>query len=119
MFLTLAHTKLDVYNVTRLFVKECYSVSKLLPVEERYNMAQQLKRAVLSIQLNIAEGSSRKSNSERNRYYEIARGSLIEIDSIMDAGEDLNYWNKTDLEKFGDYMIRVFMMLSKMISHSN
>ena len=118
MFLALAHTKLDIYNVTRLFVKECYSLSNLLPNEERYNMAQQLKRAALSIQLNIAEGSSRKSNIERNRYYEIARGSLIEIDSILDAGEDLRYWNKTELNELGDNMARVFMMLSKMINTS-
>lgn len=94
MFLALSHTKLDLYNVCRSFVSCCYKASKLLPTDERFNMIQQLRWAALSTQLNIAEGSSRKSEAERRRFYEIARGSLIEIDAILDAGEDLQYWNK-------------------------
>jgi four helix bundle protein len=115
MFLALAHTKLDIYTVTRSFVRCCYMTSKLLPADERFNMVQQLRRSALSTQLNIAEGSSRKSEADRRRFYEIARGSLIEIDAILDAGEDLNYWNKTDLNELGEYILRVFQMLSKMI----
>ena len=43
-----------------------------------------MRRASTSIVLNISEGSSRKSKTERNRYYEIARGSIIEIDSCCE-----------------------------------
>ncbi len=57
-------------------------------------MTQQLRRAALSIQLNIAEGSSRKSAVERRRYYEISRGSVIEIDTILDIAEELEYFKK-------------------------
>jgi four helix bundle protein len=46
-------------------------------------MASQIRRAALSFHLNIAEGSSRKSEVERKRYYEIARGSVIEIDAPL------------------------------------
>ena len=115
MFLTLAHNKLDVYDITKAFVRHCYMVSRLLPADERFNMSQQLKRAALSTQLNIAEGCSRKSEIERKRFYEVARGLLIEIDAILDAGEDLNYWNKNDLNELGEYILRIFKMLSKMI----
>ncbi len=66
MFLPLAHTKLDVFIVGKNFVLSCYRLSKLLPQEERFNMMQQLRRAALSVQLNIAEGSSRKSAFERS-----------------------------------------------------
>jgi len=48
----------------------------MLPSEEKYNLTQQIRRAGLSVKLNIAEGSSRKSESERKRYYEISRGSI-------------------------------------------
>jgi four helix bundle protein len=84
MFLNLAHTKLDVFITGKSLVLSCYKLSKLLPQEEKFNMMQQLRRAALSVQLNIAEGSSRKSAIERRRFYEIARGSLVEVDTIFD-----------------------------------
>jgi four helix bundle protein len=115
MFLKLAHTKLDVFISGKDLVLSCYKISKLLPPDERFNMTQQLRRAALSIQLNIAEGSSRKSDIEKRRYYEIARGSVIEIDTILDIAEELGYFKKEDLTQTGDLIIKTFQMLSKMI----
>ncbi len=68
MFLNLALTKLDVFIIGKSLVLSCYKISKLLPQDERFNMTQQLRRAALSIQLNIAEGSSRKSPIEKRRF---------------------------------------------------
>jgi four helix bundle protein len=115
VFLELAHTKLDVFITGKAFVLSCYKLSKLLPQEERFNMVQQLRRAALSVQLNIAEGSSRKSAIERRRFYEISRGSLIEIDTIFDLVITLEYFKKEDLTESGRLMIKNFQMLSKMI----
>jgi four helix bundle protein len=115
MFLQLAHTKLDVFITGKNLVLACYKVSRLLPPDERFNMTQQLRRAALSIQLNIAEGSSRKSAIERRRFYEISRGSLIEVDTIFDLAVDLEYLNKDELTETGGLLVRTFQMLSKMI----
>lgn len=115
MFLKLAHTKLDVFISGKNLVLSCYKISKLLPPDERFNMTQQLRRAALSIQLNIAEGSSRKSEIERRRYYEISRGSVIEVDTILDIAEELEYFKKEDLTQTGELIIKTFQMLSKMI----
>jgi four helix bundle protein len=115
MFLKLAHTKLDVFITGKSLVLSCYKISGLLPQDERFNMTQQLRRAALSIQLNIAEGSSRKSAIERRRYYEISRGSVIEVDPILDLAEELEYFKKEDLIETGDLIIQTFKMLSKMI----
>lgn len=115
MFLKLAHTKLDVFASGKGLVLSCYKVSKLLPPDERFNMIQQLRRAALSVQLNIAEGSSRKSAIERRRYYEISRGSIIEIDTLLDIAEELEYLNKKGLEQTGVLIVKTFQMLSKMI----
>ena len=71
-------------------------------------MTQQLRRAALSIQLNIAEGSSRKSDVERRRYYEISRGSIIEVDTILDIAVKLEYFKKEDLDETGDLIIKTF-----------
>ena len=115
MFLQLAHTKLDVFTAGKNLVLSCYKISKLLPPDERFNMTQQLRRAALSIQLNIAEGSSRKSAIERRRYYEISRGSVIEVDTILDIATELEYYKKEDLTETGDLIVQTFRMLSKMI----
>ena len=115
MFHDLAHTKLDVFASSREFVLSCYKLSKLLPQDERFNMTQQVRRAALSVQLNIAEGSSRKSVVERRRFYGISRGSLIEIDTIFDIAVALEYFKKDELSEAGTLMIKSFQMLRTMI----
>lgn len=65
MFLHLSHTKLEVYKSSREFAFECYKLTKVLPDEEKYAMSSQIRRVALSVHLNIAEGSSRKSEAER------------------------------------------------------
>lgn len=91
MFIDLKHKSLDVYKIVRELVKETYSVSLKLPTEERFNMVQQIRRASLSVKLNLAEGSTRKSEVERKRFLEISRGSLVEIDAALETAVDLQY----------------------------
>ena len=115
MFLQLNHQKLDVFKTTQLFALEVYKLTKLLPPEEKFNMVQQLRRAALSVYLNIAEGCSRKSLPERKRFFEISRSSAAEIDAVLDICEKLNYAKKENLGLLGEYMLRTFSMLSKML----
>ena len=75
---------MDAYQYSYSLTLEVYRLTKHLPESERFNLISQLRRAALSVHLNLAEGSSRKSISERKRYYEIARGSVIEIDAALD-----------------------------------
>ena len=58
--------------------------------------------------LKVAEGCSRKSETERKRYYEIARGSIIEIDAALDIAKELNYLETVSLENLGKQMINCF-----------
>jgi len=69
----------------------------------------------LSVHLNIAEGASRKSEAERKRYYEIARGSLIEIDAALDIADDLKFLSISQMDKLGICMIKCFKLLTGMI----
>lgn len=119
MFLKLNHQKLDLYSVLRLFVSECYKLSKLLPADEKFGMISQIRRAALSVHLNIAEGASRKSEVERKRFYEISRGSVIEIDAAVDIASDLDYLQGLNLEKLGETMVRCFKMLTGMITSTS
>ena len=79
MFLQLAHTKTPVFQESKKLTLECYRITKDFPKDEKFAMVQQMRRAALSAYLNIAEGCSRKSESERRRFFEISRGSVIEL----------------------------------------
>lgn len=115
MFLQLTHKEMDIYKVSKLFVIACYQLTNTLPSEEKFNMISQIRRAALSVQLNIAEGGSRKSSAERKRYYEVARGSLIEIDAALEIANELKYIIKEEQKKLGELLVRCFQMLTKMI----
>ena len=116
MFLKLNHQKLEVYSIARQFTLECYKATKLFPPDERFNLIQQIRRAALSVHLNLAEGASRKSETERKRFYEISRSSLIEVDAAFDIGSDLEYCSKENLEKLGETMIKSFKYLTGLIN---
>lgn len=118
MFLQLAHTKLDVYQFSQILALECYKVTKLFPSDEKFAMVQQIRRAALSVHLNIAEGCSRKSNTERVRYFEIARGSVIEIDSALDIAYRLSYSTTEQLQSVGESIIKTFKLLCGLIAKS-
>ena len=115
MFLKLGHTKLIVYQFSQDLVLECYKITKLFPSEEKFALVQQIRRAAVSVHLNIAEGASRKSLSERKRYYEIARGSLVEVDAALDIAQNLGYLNEINLNALEYLMIKCFKILSGLI----
>src|SRR5436305_883451 len=113
MFLNLSHRSLDVCNVARLLIGECYRVTSKFPSDEHFALTQQIRRAAVSTYLNLSEGCSRKSEQERKRFLEISRGSIVEIDSAFDIAVDLCLCSPDELELIGNYLQRCFAMLSK------
>jgi four helix bundle protein len=112
----ISHKRLRVYQRALDLVEESYRLSKLFPEEEKYNLSKQIQRAVLSVILNIAEGSARLTIADRKRFYEIGRGSLAEVDTGFTVSERLKYLGKADLENVTAMINDVFFMLSRMIS---
>jgi len=108
MFLQLAHTRLDIFTASGTLALECYKITKSFPNDEKYAMVQQIRRAALSVHLNIAEGCSRKSQAGRKRYFEIARGSVIEIDTAIDIASELKYCSPDQLQNLGNWIIKTF-----------
>ena len=93
------YTQLDVYKESKALVMCVYALLKQFPKEEQYALCDQLRRAVISIPSNIAEGSGRRSPKEQIHFLEIAYGSLREVSCQMDIACDLGYISKEDLEK--------------------
>lgn len=73
------HTDLDVYNDSMRLVKLIYAVTNDFPREEVWGLTSQMKRAVTSIPINIAEGCGRKSRNELLNYLNISLSSLTEL----------------------------------------
>jgi len=64
-------------------IKEVYAEADKLPKSEEYNLKQQLKRAVVSVSLNIAEGKNRRSPKDFINFLNISNGSLAETEAIL------------------------------------
>ena len=83
--------KLDAYIEAKKLVQQIYEVVSKLPHEERYALADQLRRAVISVPSNIVEGMSRISDKEKAHFLEIAYASLMEVYCQIDIATDLGY----------------------------
>jgi four helix bundle protein len=70
-----------------------------LPGEERYALADQWRRAVYSVALNIAEGASRRGVKDFRKHLDIARGSLHEVEAIIELVLAMEYFRPEELER--------------------
>ncbi len=69
-----------------------------LPASERFALSDQWRRALYSVPLNIAEGASRRGSREFRRYLDMARGSLHEIEAILDIVAQQKYLPDDELD---------------------
>ena len=91
--------KLLVWQKSRELVKCVYSALSAFPQTEKFALADQLRRAVISVPSNIAEGSAKESEKDQIRFIEIAYGSLMETFCQLQLAQDLNYTPAQNLTK--------------------
>lgn len=75
-----------------------YKVTEVFPTTEKFGLISQIQRASISIASNIAEVSSRKSETEFARFLEIAIGSAFEVETQLIIAKELNYIDKSNFE---------------------
>jgi four helix bundle protein len=115
--LDLSHKKLEVYQIALKLVNDVYSVTRQFPKEEQYVIVSQLRRAVISVCSNIAEGAARISKPEKKRFYEIARSSIVEIDTQIEIAANCKYLKDIDIRSLEGHILSVFRILCKMIDN--
>jgi four helix bundle protein len=87
---------LKIYQRSVAFAVDIYKITRLFPKEELYGLTSQIRRAVTSIALNIAEGSGNSSEKEFKRFLEIALRSDYEVITCLEIALLIGYCNQTD-----------------------
>jgi len=108
---------LDAWKEGHKLVLEIYKVTKSFPKEEMFGLSNQLRRAVISITSNIAEGFSRKSLKEKIQFYSMAKASNTELQNQLLIARDVGYLNEKDFEKLEEQSIRVNKLISGLIRY--
>jgi len=108
-----SHKDLDVWKKSIKLAKDVYKLIEILPKEERYGLSEQIKRAVISIPSNIAEGAARESEKEFVRFLYIALGSANELDTQIEICKELNF-KSVDLNQLNQIQTEI-STISKMI----
>lgn len=79
--------------------QQVYAATRLFPREEVYGLVSQLRRAVVSVPSNIAEGQGRRSTREFLQHLSIAYGSLMEVETQVLIAQRLDYLNALATER--------------------
>lgn len=89
-----------VYKDIRLFIKGVFIIADKLPKQFQYDLTSQLKRAAISILLNLAEGCGRNSDKDFNRFIMISIGSVYEVIACLDIAFDNRLISNEIYDKF-------------------
>jgi four helix bundle protein len=89
---------LEIWQLALELIKIIYQLLKKFPADEKYDLVSQGKRAVVSIALNIAEGSGRHTDKDFSLFINRAITSLQEVDGVLKIGMKLNYITDEDYQ---------------------
>lgn len=92
--------KLDVWEKSRKLVVKIYKLTKDFPIDEKYGMVSQMRRAAVSICSNIAEGSGRTTSKDQSRFYTNVYSSLLELLNQVLIAEELGWVNSNEVLAF-------------------
>ena len=106
------YEKLEVSKLARGLIREVYLITKNFPDDEKYGLISQLRRAVASVLLNIAEGSNEESKKEFKYFVRISISSLVEVDCGLKIAIDLNYMK---IEKYSELDPKIKELYFKLI----
>ncbi len=104
---------LNVYKEAYNFALSIYKIK--FPEEEKYGLTSQIRRAGVSISLNIAEGCGRGTKKELKRFLFIAFGSAKEVETLINLAKDLDYINIGIYTKINGDIETISKMLNKLI----
>ena len=103
---------LIVWQQSMLLAREIYKLVQVLPVEERYALSDQMRRAAVSIPSNIAEGQARNTSKEFIQFLHIAKGSNAELITQLLLCVDFGYLTEEQIHYARQLSYKVAQLLS-------
>jgi four helix bundle protein len=107
-------TDLNAWREAHALVLDVYAITKSFPKDELFALTSQMRRCVISIDSNIAEGFSRNSAKDKLQFYAIALGSVTEIQSQLLVARDLKYFSNEKFKKIADQTVLVGKLINGM-----
>ena len=89
--------KLEVWKLAKDLVVKVYKLTEKFPLDEKFGMVSQMRRAIISICSNLAEGSGRHTAKDQSHFYGMAYSSIMELLNQLLIAVDLGWIKKTDL----------------------
>lgn len=111
-------TSLVAWQEAHKLVLDVYRLCREFPKDELFGLTLQLKRAVISITSNIAEGFSRHSYKEKFQFYYISLGSHTEIQNQLLAARDLKYFSQKEFMQVAELTVAVNKLINGLIKKS-
>ena len=108
---------LIVWQRSMELAEEVYRLVKKLPKEELFALSDQIRRAVISIPSNIAEGYERNSTKEYIHFLSIAKGSKAELETQLLLCTKIHYLNNSDIEKSISLIQEIGKMINSLQKH--
>jgi four helix bundle protein len=106
------YKNLIVWQKSIVLVKIIYKLTAKFPSEEKFGLVSQMRRAVVSIPSNIAEGQARRTTGDYVRFVSIAEGSLAELETQTIVSIELEFCNKNETEEIFSLMTEIRKMLN-------
>ena len=110
-----SYRELVVWQKSMMLVKSVYILVRKLPKEEIYALSDQMRRAVISVPSNIAEGYARESSRDYVHFLSIAKGSLYELDTQIQVSIMLGFFNEEQANEALSLCDECARMLTSMI----
>ena len=117
--MTKSFEEFEVYKKGILLAKIIFELLNSKSFEKEYGFKAQIKRAVVSITNNIAEGSEYNNNKQLIRYLKISKGSCAEVRSMLILSKELNLCSQTEIQEGYNLSIEISQNLSNFIKYLN
>jgi four helix bundle protein len=112
-----SYRDLDVWQQARVLVKIIYQLTRSFPKDEQFGLISQLRRAVISVPSNVAEGCGRNHFKDSTQFFFIARGSLYEVETQLIVSSDLGFLSEQEVETALSQVTRCKKLLNGFINY--
>jgi four helix bundle protein len=111
------HKNLEAWKQSMDLAIGVYGATEIFPSREIYGLTNQIRRAVVSVPSNIAEGAARQTKKEFSNFLHLARGSLSELNTQLELARRLGFLDETSWRDLDSSMVQIDKMLTGLIRH--